>query len=275
MIIKNGWPVFLVFTISLALVFVVGFITSINISRSSDAVATESSMEKEEITKDSKLEDSEELTLNTMDIDKILIMGDSIGFGIGDEPNMGIGNRYKTLLDPNKTRDIEIVNISVPGYESIDLLSQIEKKENLDTIVGSDVIIISIGGNDLNRLGDNDDISFEMEYADKLELYKKNLQSVIDIIRQVNQNVQLAIIGLYDPYRLEEPQNTRYLLEWNYETRLIVNSYSKFTYIPLFEKFEYHLDSYLSEDKFHPSKYGYQVIAEELYDILNKGMTIE
>lgn len=270
MIKKIGWPVFLVFTISLIFIFIVGFTISINISKSSEVVVEEPTPNTEDVINKPNLENLEKISLNNMDINKIVIMGDSIGFGVGDDPNMGIGNRYISLINPDDSRDIELVNISVPGYESIDLATQIEKRENLDTIIGSDLIIISIGGNDLNRLNDNDSISFEIQYGDSLESYKNNLSSSIDKIREIDQSVQLAIIGLYDPYGLEEPQNTRYLLEWNYQTRLIVNSYPKVAYIPLYEKFKYHLDSYLSADKFHPSSNGYEIIAEELYDILNR-----
>ncbi|MDY0235223.1 MAG: GDSL-type esterase/lipase family protein [Gudongella sp.] len=272
MIKKMGWPVFLIFTISLAFVFIVGFIISINISKSSDVNLEETilNVNKEDDINNQNSEESDEKSLNKIDISKIVIMGDSIGFGIGDEPNMGIGNRYKNLIDPDDLRGIELINISVPGYESIDLVTQIGKQENLDNILGSDLIIISIGGNDLNRLEDNGDLTFEIEYTDKLKAYKENLRYTIDKIREINQNVQLAIVGLYDPYRQEEPQNTRLLLQWNYETRLIVNSYSRIVYIPLYEKFEYHLDSYLSADRFHPSKNGYQIIAKEIYDILNQ-----
>ncbi len=135
-------------------------------------------------------------------------------------------------------------------------------------IKAADLIIISIGGNDLKNIEYADEISTEIVFKEALGKYKENLESSIKEIRKLNPKAQLAIVGLYDPYQKEEPEKTRLLLEWNYETRLIVNKDLKMVYIPTYEKFEYHLDNYLSEDKFHPNGKGYQIIAEELFEIL-------
>ncbi|NLC65699.1 MAG: hypothetical protein GX752_02000 [Clostridium sp.] len=198
----------------------------------------------------------------------ILVIGDSIGFGIGDTNNRGIGLRYKELIKDNNSKKIIVTNISVPGHESKDLALLIKDKENISKISSADLIIISIGGNDLNRTEYKDNSSLELNYTKTLETYKNNLVSVLNKIRSANLNAQIAMIGLYNPSMKENLIETRLILNWNYQTRLILNEYNKAFYIASYEKFQNHLEEYLSEDMFHPSSKGYEVITKELYEII-------
>lgn len=264
MIKKFIWPLLVVVSISLALVFSVGFITAINISKTSkEAVLEVPDDQSDSVTPPNAEIDSE----NQQDI---LIIGDSIGFGIGDAPDKGIGKRYTDLMGEGKITPTQLNNISVPGHLSSDLLTLISGQENESFISAANLIIISIGGNDLNRVAQGDVLSLDVRYQETLESYKENLQLIIKRIREINPKAQLALIGLYNPYNEEQPQNARLLLEWNYETQRIVNIDSKMAYIPTYEQFEYHLETYLAEDHFHPSSEGYQVIADQLYGILGK-----
>ena len=257
------WPLLLLMSISLALVFSVGFITSIQISKTSIKAALEAPEHQNDNLGTTKQEIDLEDTLD------ILIIGDSIGFGVGDDPSMGIGKRYTELINQEQPTATQVSNISIPGYLSGDLVTLIGRPESASFISAADMIIISIGGNDLNRVASQNTLSLDVMYQQTLETYKENLQLIIKEIRKLNPKAQLALIGLYNPQEEEKPQNTRLLLEWNYETRCIVNLDSKMAYIPTYEQFEYHLDAYLAEDNFHPSSEGYQVIAEQLYGIVN------
>lgn len=255
------WSLIVAVSIALALVFSGGFIRTIHITTASKKVGQTAD----------KLGDDLSRSTQEPEIAKqggILIMGDSIGFGIGDLPDMGIGRRYTDLIGQDEVAPPQISNISVPGYLSGDLLALINEQANAPLIAAADTIIISIGGNDLNRVALQDTLTLDTAYQETLETYKENLQLIIKGIRRLNPEAQLALIGLYNPYRKEQPQNARLLLEWNYETRRIVNLDPKMAYVPTYEQFEYHLESYLAEDQFHPSSEGYQVIAEILYEIL-------
>ncbi|NLC66163.1 MAG: hypothetical protein GX752_04390 [Clostridium sp.] len=259
---KVIWPILLFISISLSIVFVMGFITSINVSKSDEGDYTEKTAGNS-----NNIPEEEDKTPE--DSSEILILGDSIGFGVGDEENLGIGNRYVDLIKEEGENKKGITNISVPGYESSELVRLIKSGENVSSISSANLIIISIGGNDLNRLEYDDNLTLNIAFKEALKNYKENLKFIIKEIRAINPDAQLVCIGLYDPSGNEEPEKTRLLLEWNYETRLIVGSDIKFAYIPTYELFEYHLNEYLFLDEFHPSGSGYQVIAEEIYKILN------
>ncbi|WP_414839707.1 GDSL-type esterase/lipase family protein [Carnobacterium sp. TMP28] len=259
---KVIWPLIAVSSLVLSIIFIVGFATSVNVSKSGEENETEKPMESMQGLpgeKENRPADSSE----------ILILGDSIGFGIGDEEERGIGGRYLDLITQEGDEEKAIKNSSIPGYESADLVKLIKSGENNASISGASLIILSIGGNDLNRLEYEDSVTLTLAFQEALESYKENLLTVTKEIRAINPDAQLAFIGLYNPYSEEEPEKATFLLEWNYETRLIVNSTVKFAYIPTYELFEYHLDEYLSVDEFHPSGMGYQVIAEELNKIIN------
>ncbi|OJF94642.1 GDSL-type esterase/lipase family protein [Alkalibacterium sp. 20] len=258
---KVIWPLLFVGALALSILFVSGFVASIVISRSEENVYTEDPMQ------DSITTPEEDLI--PADPSDILILGDSIGFGFGDEENLGIGERYLNLMTDEDADEKTLTNISVPGYDSNQLAALIESGEHNSSIKSAQLIIISIGGNDLNRLEYEDNLTLTLAFEEALNTYKENLDFTVREIRSINPDAQLALIGLYNPYSQEELQNTRLVLKWNYETRLIVASDINFAYIPTYELFQYHLNDYLSLDEFHPNSAGYQIIAEALYRILN------
>lgn len=262
---KLVWPFIVLLSISLIGMFIIGFSISVNISNEKDNRQEVNTLDIEEspINTDVEKEDTDLKLVNP----KILVIGDSIGFGFGDDGNEGIGNRYAKLID-NDLEKNPVNNLSVSGDEVSDLEWVVNNEENKRIISDMDLIIISIGGNDLNRITFTDPVDLEINYQETLESYKESLVRIINRIRQLNPEAQLALVGLYDPYANND-QKTKLLLNWNYETRLLIQEESKFAYIPTYENFQYHLDEYLAFDEFHPSAKGYQVIAEELYKILN------
>ncbi|SFC01332.1 Lysophospholipase L1 [Alkalibacterium subtropicum] len=260
---KIIWPLVIGSAFVLSLLFVSGFIVSIVISGNDDTAQTETEMDME-IPESEPAED-----MPPDGASDILVLGDSIGFGVGDEENLGIGERYLNLLDDDSETGKTVTNISVPGFESSQLASLIESDEYSASISSAELIILSIGGNDLNNLNLEDTATLTLAFDETLNIYKENLTFILSEIRSINPDAQLAIIGLYNPYSDDAPQNAPFLLEWNHETRLIVNSDVGFAYIPTYELFDYHLDEYLSPDDFHPNGTGYQAIAEILFRILN------
>ena len=259
---KVIWPLLLFISMALAVVFISGFIASVAVSKSGQSAPIDPQPE-------SSINSSADSDFILGDASEILILGDSIGFGVGDEENLGIGKRYLTLM-AEKEEDLKtITNISVPSYESSELVQLIKNAENKASIAKARLIIISIGGNDLNRLDYEDSVSLTLAFKEALGIYKENLAIITQEIRAINPGAQLALIGLYNPYGKEDPEKNNFVLEWNYETSLITDSDVAFAYVPTYELFKYHLNDYLSPDEFHPNSSGYQIIAEELHRILN------
>lgn len=257
---KLIWPLIVLSASLLSILFLYGFIASITVSRSDEPVSSEEEIEPvEEFTED----------LSMAEVSDILVMGDSLGAGVGDEENRGFGERYAELLTETDGEERNLNNISVPGYESPQLLEQIDSGEFDSAISSTEMIILSIGGNNLNRLQIQDELTISLEFEETLATYLSNLEASLSAIRELNPEAQLALIGLYNPYRQESPELSRFLMEWNFETQLLASADNRITFIPTYELFQYHLADYLSFDQFHPNAAGYQVIAEALFQILN------
>lgn len=254
--IKRIWPLILVLGVALILIFATGVIIAIAITNGGDK-------------NPETLSDPAE-TIQTEPIraaNSILVLGDSIGFGVGDQPDMGIGKRYAALIAPDNP--LPVTNLAVAGASSADLAALVAAPENSAFISAADLIIISIGGNDLNRLQYEDTLSLDRAFQETLSGYQKNLEATLNRLRALNPEAQIALIGLYNPYPDQDPQKSQKLLEWNYQTQLVAAAAKKTAYIPTDEAFKYHLPSYLAADQFHPSSLGYQVMAEALDRILN------
>ncbi|KNZ40818.1 GDSL-type esterase/lipase family protein [Acetobacterium bakii] len=254
--IKKIWPLILLLSSALILVFVTGLITAIAITNGGEKSQEEIPAPPENIQ-----------TEPSSAAKNILVLGDSIGYGVGDEPDMGIGKRYAALIDSEET--IEVTNLSVSGATSADLAALVEAPENEAFIAAADLIIISIGGNDLTGIQSEDVLSLDMAFQETFNTYQKNLDATLNRIRNLNPEAQIALIGLNNPYSELDVQNSQNLLEWNYKTGLIAAAGLKTAYIPTYDQFKDHLETYLAADQFHPSSIGYQVIAEELDRVLN------
>ena len=266
---KIIWPLLLLASVSLMVVFIIGFVTSITVSNGNRADTTN-------VTETTSIESTQGDANDNDAADavdgvnpSILILGDSIGFGIGDDPNQGLGIRYAAMLDPEGIQDIKITNLSIPGAKVSELFELVNQPENVAALSEATLIILSIGGNDLNNIDDLDVLSLEIDYKETLDQYMEDLQGIVSSIRALNNRAQLTIVGLYDPYAEDDSFKTSLLLQWNYETQRIAASDLRMIFVPTYEFFKYNLSTYLAADQFHPSSVGYQAIAAELYRILH------
>ena len=269
---KIIWIMFLLITVIFTAVFLGGFIISINITSSNiddegvqeeplEGAVTDQEIMDNEIGED----DSQEGDMFT-----ILILGDSIGAGVGDDTGLGLGKGYGKLIEKDISREIIVVNLAQPGAEISDMMKVLDDDETIRIISSADIVLISIGGNDVNHLMNSRSQVSTSNYEETLESYLENLGKAIAFINENNSDVQRAIIGLYNPYGDEVDEETReMLLNWNYRTELLISSYPNSVYIPIHDLFKYNLDEYLTIDDFHPSADGYNAIVERLYKVLN------
>lgn len=256
---KIVFPILLVLSIISMVIFTSGFIDSITITTNNTREQTK------EFTKVETAEVSFSDDKDTMDI---LILGDSIGSGAGDEAGKDIGRRYEERLDENN--DTNTINLSQSGSKSIDLVERINEEVYDEIIENSELIIISIGGNDLKEILDSDALDLFIDYDNILSKYLNNLESVISVLTEKSNTSQVIFIGLYNPYgKALNQEKLDLLMNWNYETQRLVESYDQMVYIPTYDLFKYNLESYLSIDEFHPSAMGYDAITKRLYNVIN------
>lgn len=258
---KILWLILFVFSIVIALGFIIGIVTTIHITTST---------QNGEMTK-SNIETSIEKTnsvFKSADNLNILVIGDSIGAGVGDETSMGLGKGYALKLNDN-SKSTEVINLSVPGAKTEDLLAVIQNTETDAFLIQSHMVMISIGGNDIKSLLDNEASTLSIDYEELLTQYLSDLKVILNAIKAKNADTQIVFIGLYNPYGDKvDMEKIELLLNMNYKTSLLVDSYSSSVYIPTYDLFKYHLDAYLTIDDFHPNAAGYSAIVDRIMSVV-------
>lgn len=261
------WPILIVLTIMLSVAFIYGFSAAISITSSQEN--TDSSQES--LDSPAELDKSQSTKTDSMH-PVLLVLGDSIGAGIGDDKGEGIGEKYADLSLKNDNVYIEVINVAIPGSKTSDLLKLTDRSDIKSTIEVADLIFISIGGNDVKSILKEESISILIDFEELLIQYMQEISTILKTIAQLNPEAKIVLVGLYNPYGETISQQTKgLLLQWNYETQNLSSQYPNIVYTPTYDLFQYHLDSYLAIDNFHPNTKGYQMIAQRIYDVI-KGL---
>ena len=162
---------------------------------------------------------------------KLVVLGDSISAGYGLLE--GEKGYYDILSD---CTGMQLTNYAVSGYETKDLLAQLEKDEIKNTIKEADVICMSIGSNDMlhptiefiEKLKEQDDedlydlmrrlvaddeiVSLSTDLTrslrEPINIAKENIKTIEKQIRELNSNAQVIMFTLYNPF--ETKQNMFY-----------------------------------------------------------------
>lgn len=136
---------------------------------------------------------------------KITAFGDSIAAGYGLDNQ---DDNYLSLFAKNISASLK--NNAVSGYDSSDLVSLLSGGKTDADIENADIIIISIGGNDI--LHNNEQIVSTIKEAflhgneyfteDINKIYsdfETNLKEIFGYINQINPNAAIIIQTLYNP----------------------------------------------------------------------------
>src|SRR3990172_7063960 len=152
-------------------------------------------------------------------------LGDSLAFGVGaSDPVAGgyVGLAFDALRksDRYRERGLELVNLSVPGATSADLLleggqldaalDEISRRQE-DTSSADDnveLISIDIGGNDLLSLAagaspcrsDPTSSPCAEQFAQMLQALRGNVSEIAQKLREAAPKASVVILGLYNPY---------------------------------------------------------------------------
>ena len=211
---------------------------------------------------DASSSNGENMDLKDSKFVQILIMGDSIGKGTGDEKALGIGGNLSSLLKNQTPKDIKIENLAIDGYRIDNLLEQVQSGRVDKAIAISNVILLSIGGNDLRQIQALKDIEKVQTFQEEQGRYLSELKEIIQRLRSINKEAQLVVLGLYNPFIVDNSSdNIWYVETWNYNTQLLLAKDDKAVFVPTYEIFKNNLDRFISEDKLHPNTMGYQTIS--------------
>ena len=193
-----------------------------------------------------------------------IILGDSLARGTGDETGLGIGGRFVDELRRRNLRTQNIVNIAVNGARTGDLRQQLQGHNVQVLLAQSNVIIVSIGGNDL--WGDNWRSAPPRDPSMVMRSVVDQIVHIVGIIRAANSGARIFIVGLYNPFATTRfgAMITPLVKEWN--ARLIERFAGDSNLVVVQTADLFNWRDRLSLDRFHPGDEGYALIARRIAD---------
>lgn len=200
----------------------------------------------------------------------IVALGDSLTRGTGDETGKGyVGVLTDEIKDKTK-KSVQLTNLGINGQRSDQLRKQIQEEEVGRQIMQADIVLVTIGGNDLFRGGQGlADFGTE-EIASIEKKYLENLTFIFEQIRKNNPTANVFFVGLYNPFiELDQGKEmSKVVRHWNYDSAEVSATFPKIVFVPTFDLFELKVNDYLYADKFHPNSKGYRLIAERVASLL-------
>jgi lysophospholipase L1-like esterase len=140
-------------------------------------------------------------------------LGDSIGFGLFAPIGDGYVPAYGRLVEANTGANVTLVNTSIPGWTSSDLLGAI--RGNLlfrVSVATSSIVTVNIGGNDL--------LGARRSYGDRtcggpdnqdclratVATFKANWNAILDQVLSLRstRNTVIRTMDIYNPYVNED-----------------------------------------------------------------------
>jgi lysophospholipase L1-like esterase len=192
----------------------------------------------------------------------LLIIGDSIARGAGDETGKGFSFYLPDDLKNKTPKEIVVNNVGIDGLQTDGLVAQVQGEKLRPAIAGADLVLISIGGNDLRHIRRLSDVTKEEGFQKTFDTYATGLTAILKVIRKTNANALIIFLGLYYPSVQESSSDdVRLLLDWNEGTQRIIERAGRAIFIPTYDLFKLNGAKYVAPDALHPNAAGYQAIA--------------
>jgi len=196
---------------------------------------------------------------------KVLILGDSIAKGTGDEKSKGFSGYLPESFKNSTSKEILVDNAGIDGLESIGLLEQLHSKRLDKAITDSNMVLVSIGGNDIRSILSLNDLAKEDQFKVRQDSYLSNLKETMNVLRTANPNSIIIFLGLYNPYeKASSVEDIRLLNTWNYNTQQLVEEDGKGIFIPTSDLLKFNLGRYIAKDGLHPNSAGYQALSNRI-----------
>jgi lysophospholipase L1-like esterase len=196
----------------------------------------------------------------------IVAVGDSLTSGAGDRVLGGYVTRVADELRDENSR-VSVANLAIGGATTGDLLVRVQRREVQVQLAAADVVLLSIGGNDLARAVPMDLrlSAHAAGFERALGAVTSRLRSILNSIRAANPSAELRVLGLYNPLVLparEDRAAKSILGGWNAALEHATRD-ARGTFIPLADLFVARTDR-LASDHFHPGPSGYEQISRRV-----------
>lgn len=234
------------------------------------------------IIKEYMLEENTELEEVKQEETKIyyLALGDSLTRGVGDEERKnGYTKRLAEKIEQwSDFSEVILDNRGKRGRRSDQLLALLEKGHYDNEIKNSELITITIGGNDIMKVVKKDIFNLKKEEFDnELVEFELRVDKIIKEIRLRNPDVPIILIGLYNPFSVITDEITEFesiISEWNKSILEVSENYPNACFVDVEDLFDSNANLVYHTDFFHPNGYGYTIMTERIVSIM-KNCNIE
>lgn len=209
---------------------------------------------------------------------QIVALGDSLTAGTGDLSGRGYVGQVKEKLAKQFGKPVFVLNnFAIPGFKTADVLQDMESKKDIDkSVAQADLVLLTIGGNDLFDGGQGiftgeGGEGFNPKAAEeRIPEALKKLEQILDRVAKQNPNAVICYVGLYHPFLDLDTKKEGSLVvqKWNTAAFEIANRYPNIVVVPTYDLFELNVNKYLYTDHFHPNQDGYERIAERVAQIV-------
>jgi lysophospholipase L1-like esterase len=188
---------------------------------------------------------------------RAVILGDSVARGAGDERRLGIAGALRE-------RGAEVVNLGVDGARTTRVRQLLDGERARSAVRAADVVILSIGGNDLYGDTSAQVLSRAVPYLQQQRTLA-NVERIVETVRELNPAARVYLLGLYNPYRETQLRAwlDRQVNLW--DARLIGRFAAErgVTVVRICDLLDD--DGRISRlDRFHPGADGYRAIADRI-----------
>lgn len=198
---------------------------------------------------------------------QIVTLGDSLAAGTGDEGGGGIAGRLKPHLESRGVSEIAIENHGVSGSQTTDVLRRLEQRRVRDAVAAADVVILSVGANDLFRTQGAREATLRAPFKVAEQILDK-IENVVRELRTINPGARILILGAYNPAPRHAlaPMLNRYLSIWDETLAARFNPESRVTVVKMSDLVTPRRLS--RRDGFHPGGEAYEAAAKRIAEIL-------
>jgi lysophospholipase L1-like esterase len=193
----------------------------------------------------------------------VVSAGDSLTQGIGDSTGKGGYLPYlKKMLEKEK------------GNRTTQLLKRLQTNEIRSTIQNADIVILTIGGNDIMKVVSDHLSNLQVsDFTIERKNYIRHLKEIFNTINQENPHAEIVLVGLYNPFMKwfsKVGEMNQIVKDWNKAGQTVVANYNNAYFVDINDLFAHSKENLLYTDNFHPNDKGYKLIAMKLQDSLGE-----
>jgi lysophospholipase L1-like esterase len=147
---------------------------------------------------------------------QVVLVGDSLAYGTGDESGKGIAGWLDEELGRRGVRSSPTVNLGVNGATTADVAERLHEPEVRQAIQRADAVVLSIGANDLVRVPGAREEALRAPFNAARKTLDR-VSSIVATILEINPSARVLILGGYNPFPQHPyaPLVGRYLAVWD------------------------------------------------------------